>query len=156
MLSDGSMNCFITDTEQLNYIEKTLNGSKKFTRLHEIILSDHLGFKFRNNDFMFSPINRIITQLHESGISDWIVKNEGAFVYQEEKSDAVILDLKHIDIWFYYLLISFIGAVFIFIIEYLLRPNHAKNMRSKLLKKSKRSRRFARTLIIDTDFEIQS
>jgi hypothetical protein len=126
ILSDGSQSSFITDTEHLNFIEKALNGSKKFTRLREIILSDHLGFKFKNNDYMHKSVDRIITQLYESGISDMIVKKESSFIYKKKQESAVALDMNHVNIWFYYVLISFAASIFVFFLELLVFYINAK------------------------------
>jgi hypothetical protein len=100
LLADGSNTAFITDTDHLIFLEKSLNGSKRFTKLQEIILSDHVGLMFSNLDFMLKPVNRIITQLLESGITDWIIKNETTIKYKEKDDKAMPLTLHHLWFWF--------------------------------------------------------
>jgi hypothetical protein len=117
LLADGANNAFITDTEHLNYLEKSLNGTKKFTVLKEIVMSDYLGFKYYNNDFMLKPISRIIGQLYESGIAQRIVDNEAALNYEETSTDPVPLSWKHLGIWFYISLGLLIPAVLVFFVE---------------------------------------
>jgi hypothetical protein len=119
LLTDGSNNAFITDTEHLSFMEKSLNGSKKFSVLREIFLSDHLGFRFPNNDFMFKSFNRIITQLHESGISDWIVKNESFINFPKARNDPVVLTMRHLGVWFYLCVFMLTVATFAFFSEFL-------------------------------------
>lgn len=140
LLSDGSRTSLITDTERLNFLEKSLNGTKKFTKLHEIILSDHLGFKFRNNDFMFEVVDKIITNLHESGISDLIVRNEISFRYVKATIGDVALDMKHLDIWFFITLIAFAAALFVFLGEIYVYHNNSSHKEEKKLIRQKSER----------------
>jgi hypothetical protein len=119
LLADGSNNAFITDTEHLSFMEKSLNGTKKFSVLREIFLSDHLGFRLPNNDFMFKTLNRIITRLHESGISDLIVKNESFVRFPKASNEPVVLTLRHLGVWFYLCVFMLTVAVIAFFSEVL-------------------------------------
>jgi hypothetical protein len=116
LLADDSNNAFITDSEYLRFLEKSLNGTKKFTQLKEIVMSDYLGFSFMNNDFIFKPVDRIVGQLYESGIAQRILDQESALNYQETSNEPVALSMRHLGIWFYvgiFMLITFALVAFV-------------------------------------------
>lgn len=118
LLSDGSNNAFITDTEHLTFLEKSLNGSKKFTKLREIFLSDYLGFQFLSSDFFLIKFDQIITQLLESGISEYLFRNEATVKHgQEVDEEAVVLESDQFTIWFYFIALLFTISIFIFLLE---------------------------------------
>jgi hypothetical protein len=89
--------------------------------LKEIVLSDYLGFKFPSNDFMFEPVNRIITQLHESGIAKKIVDDEAAVKYQEKQAEPMPLSLHHFENWFALWGFILVFSVAAFSCEFLLK-----------------------------------
>jgi hypothetical protein len=120
LLADGSNNAFITDTQHLAFLEKSLNGTHKFTVLKEVVLSDYLGFRFPNNDIMFASVTRIVGQLFESGIAKWIVDNEHVQPIQEE-SGPVPLSFHHLDVWFYVFLAMITVTTFVFTLEHCVR-----------------------------------
>lgn len=98
-------------------MEKSLNGSMKFMKLQERILSDHWGFQFMNNDFFLKPFNRIMTQLFESGIADHIVKSEAFVRYETSEDKPVILTFYHLGVWFFLLIFLLALSILVFIIE---------------------------------------
>jgi hypothetical protein len=145
LLTDGSNNAFYTNSEDLTFIEKSLNGSKKFMKLEKSILSDHLALRFRNNDFLYGAVNRIVTQLLESGITDWIVKKESSITYQEPSKDPVVITMDHLGIWFYLLAFLMVIAVVVFAFELaagqVMKSLDAKaNKRKKIRKTGRRSK----------------
>jgi hypothetical protein len=117
LLADGSNNAFITDTEHLAYLEKSYNGTKKFTLLKEVVLSDYLGFKFINSDLMFHSVSRIIGQLFESGIAKWIVDNETPRKARQNQPEPVPLTFHHLGVWFYVFLSMLFAACVLFVVE---------------------------------------
>lgn len=123
LLADGSNNAFITDSEHLSYIEKSLNGTKKFTKLKEVVLYDYLGFAFKNNDYLFQSINHIITQIYEAGIAELIVKNEAAIKYDEPDKKPVVLTWHHLGIWFYLVVFLLTSSIILFILELLVHKS---------------------------------
>jgi hypothetical protein len=118
LLTDGSNNAFITDTMHLRFLEKSLNGSTRFTVLKEIIVPDYLGLAFVNNDYMFKSVNNIISQLYESGIAELIVAREAAVKYLQIVPEDVQLSLNHLGIWFYICLFMLLAASVVFVLEF--------------------------------------
>jgi hypothetical protein len=117
LLADGSNNAFITDSEYLRFLEKSLNGIKKFKQLKEIVMSDYSGFKFMNNEFMFKPVDRIVGQLYESGIAQRIVEQESALIYKGISEKPVALSMHHLENWFYICIFMLVVALVVFIGE---------------------------------------
>jgi hypothetical protein len=117
LLADGSNNAFITDSEYLRFLEKSLNGTKKFTQLKEIVMSDYLGFSYRNNHFIFKPVDRIVGQLYESGIAQRVVDQESALTYEEISDEPVVLTMRHLGIWFFAGIFMLVVALVAFISE---------------------------------------
>jgi hypothetical protein len=115
LLTDGSNRAFVTDNHRLSFLEKSLNRSKKFTKLNEKILSDSWGFIFGTQDFMFDAFDRKISQLVEAGISQKIIKNALKVAEKPIDDSVVTLTMGHLDIWFFVLLIMLTvsGAVFV-------------------------------------------
>lgn len=73
----------------------------KYTILEEKIISDHYGFLFMVNEFMFDAFNRKIVQLVESGVADRIVNSYSVKLNKtEDKHGPVVLTLDHLGIWF--------------------------------------------------------
>ena len=98
---EGSNRGFVTDTDHLSFIEKMSNGTEKFTKLNEKLLSNHWGFQFWANDFIFKAFNRKIKQLVEAGVVDVIIKNESRFNdLNVENHGPVMLTLDHLGTWF--------------------------------------------------------
>jgi hypothetical protein len=120
LLADDSNNAFITDSEYLRFLEKSLNGTKKFTQLKEIVMSNYLGFMFLNDHFMFKPIDGIVGQLYESGIAQRIVDQEAALTYKEASDEPVVLSMHHLGIWFYAGIFMLVVALVAFISEFVL------------------------------------
>jgi hypothetical protein len=118
LLADGSDNAFITDTEQLTFMEKSLDGSVKFTVLKEKIMSDYLAFTFFNSDYLLKPVNRIISQLYESGIAQRIIDKESSVKYQETTFEPSKLSLDHLGVWFYACAFMLLVAASAFVIEF--------------------------------------
>jgi hypothetical protein len=142
LLSDGSKNAFYTDTEHLTFVEKSLNGSQKFKKLQKAIMSDHLGMRFRNNDFLYEAVNRIVTQLLESGITNWIVNKEASIKYQEPRNDPVVITMDHLGIWFYLLAIllmfSLVALVFELAFSQVMKSLDVKAKKTKKVQKIRR------------------
>ena len=138
LLADGSNNAFVTDTEFLSFLEKSLNGTKKFTKLNEKILSNHWGFQFMTNDFMFKAFNRKVKQLVESGLADLIIRNANAADKPNILPGPIVLKLFHLEIWFKMLLMMMVLASIIFILENMVKNrklclNKMKNLLSSRL-----------------------
>jgi hypothetical protein len=117
LLSDGSNTAFVTDSEFLSFLEKSSNGTQKFTKLSEKILSNPLGFQFISNDFMFKPFNQKIVQLVESGIADMIIKNESSFTRKYVEEEPPPLTLDHLGVWFEIWIVMLSVAGLSFIVE---------------------------------------
>jgi hypothetical protein len=117
LLADGSNNAFITDSEYLGYLEKSLNGSKNFTTLNEKIVTNHWGFYFYSNQFIFNAFNKKIPQLVESGIADYIIKNEASYKKNFVDAEPKPLTFNHLDYWFRIVLILLATATVVFLGE---------------------------------------
>jgi hypothetical protein len=117
LLVDGSNTAFITDTHHLNFLEKSLNGSHRFTKLQEIIQTNPLGLKLGRDNYLYAPVNRVMTQLLESGISNWIVKNATTIKYQENVYEPVPLTLDYLWVWFSICGVGLMIALFVFFLE---------------------------------------
>ena len=140
---DGSNNAFITDSEFLSFLEKSVNGTKKFTKLGEKILSNHWGFQFMTNDFMFKAFNTKVKQLVESGLAELIIKNATSANVPKSSNQPVVLTMIHLEIWFKILIMMMIIAFLSFFIEIIIkRKNEILN---KVL-----SNRFARYVVRST------
>jgi hypothetical protein len=115
LLIEGSKNAFVTDAEYLKYIEveelnshkknNSQNKGKKFVRMKQRILSDHLGFKFPIGNFMAKSFNKKIGQMFESGLTDFIIRNVTKTFEKVIKNDPPPLSLKQLKIWFFLFLI---------------------------------------------------
>lgn len=136
LLRDGSNCAFVTNTQYLKYLEKSFNGTKKFTVLKERILSEHWGFMFHVTDYMYKTFNRRIIQLVESGISDLMIRQETKVIPKIEEYKDTPLGMEHLENWFIILLIMLGICTFTFLSENLCF--RLKNMRSrKYIKKTK-------------------
>jgi hypothetical protein len=118
LLADGSNNAFITDSEYLSYLEKSSNESKKFTKLDEKILSNHWGFEFMKNTFIFKAFNRKVVQLVEAGIADLIVKDETSVNHRSSDDEPEKLSLDHLGVWFNIWLVLLTAAALCFLVEF--------------------------------------
>lgn len=120
LLSDGSKTAFFTDTENLKFLTKSHNGSVKFTKLNQNLLTNHWSFMFFKNHFILKAFNRKIPQLVESGIADLIIKTEAQ--YKERVLDTLTkpLAFKHLEYWFKLVLILYGTAGFLFVVEVLI------------------------------------
>lgn len=119
LLSDGSNRAFVTDSEYLSFFEKSLNESGKFTKLKENILTNHWGFLFYSNEIIFKAFNRKLPQLIESGIADFIMKNEARAKQKAEEILTVVLTLDHLENWFKLFLILLGVAGIVFAVEFM-------------------------------------
>jgi hypothetical protein len=118
LLADGSKRAFLTDRDWYEELEYEAGGTENFTILEEIVLSDHWGFRFEANNFMYDAFNRKIDQLVESGLADLIIKNvtvEWRDIEPDEKHVALTID--HLSVWFYLWLILLAIALLVFILE---------------------------------------
>jgi hypothetical protein len=119
LLADGSNNAFVTDSEYLSYLEKSLKSNQTFTKLNEKIVTNHWGFYFYTNQFIFKAFNKKIPQLVESGIADYIIKNEARYNKNITEAPAAPLTFNHLDCWFRIVLILLGIATVVFIGEIL-------------------------------------
>jgi hypothetical protein len=146
LLADGSNNAFITDTEELNFIEKSLKGSKKFTRLQETILTDHLGLEFPSVGIFTQIFDRIISRLQESGISDMLIKSEATWNFHEPDDEKVKLSLDHMGIWLYAWGFLLICASVVFSVEVVTHKICSKSKKSSnSQRKPKKPRNFQKS-----------
>jgi hypothetical protein len=79
-----------------------------------------------NNDYMYSAVDRIISQLYESGIAKIIIEKEAAVKYLENISGPFKLSMRHLGFWFLVLLSLLSVALVAFVIEFLvhkIRPS---------------------------------
>jgi hypothetical protein len=121
LLADGSNRAFVTDRDWYEALEYKSQGKAKFAILEEIVLSDHWGFRFEVNSFMYEPFNRKIVQLVESGLADVIVKNATKIWRNIETEDEhVPLAIDHLAVWFYLWLILLGIALLAFSLEIVL------------------------------------
>jgi hypothetical protein len=118
LLSNGSNRAFITDRDWYEALEYESKGTAKLAILEEIVLSDHWGFRFEVNSFMYEPFNRKIVQLVESGLADVFVKNATKIWRNVDADDKhVSLTLAHLSVWFYLWLILMVIALLVFVLE---------------------------------------
>lgn len=129
LLSDGSNNAFITDSEYLKFLEKSNKGSVPFTVLKEKVLTNHWGFMLFSNQFIFKAFNTKIPQLVESGIADYIIQKESQFRKNFENASKIPLSLEHLEHWFKFMLFSYALSGVIFILEFVC--NLFENLRIK-------------------------
>jgi hypothetical protein len=99
LLSDGSNRAYFTDTETLSFIERHHNGSQNFTKLDQKVLTNHWGFVFTSNDFIFKAFNRRISQLVESGLVQKTIRDEAEFVKHVKEEEPTSLSLEHFEYW---------------------------------------------------------
>lgn len=116
LLTDGSKTCVILSTEKLNEIIKESNNAFTFTKLNEKIISDHWGFVFEMNEFMFEPFNRKVVQLVESGIAERFVTVGNATKF-EKKVEPPAITLNMLSVWFKLWAILMGLALFVFLVE---------------------------------------
>ena len=127
LLVDGSNNAFVTDSDYLSFLEKYSKESKKFTKLSEKILSNHWGFHFQTNDFMFKAFSRKIVQLVESGVSDLIVNNETSINDEKDAAaEPVVLTMFHLGIWFQFLFGMLAASALFFGLECLVKNSRKR------------------------------
>lgn len=118
LLTDGANRGFITDTSYLSLMLYYTNGTFKYTKLEEKIISDHFGFQFSINNFIYNAFNRKIVQLVESGIADRNIKNFcSRCESKEDASDPLILTHEHLGIWFLVLLGCLLFCLMCFLVE---------------------------------------
>jgi hypothetical protein len=118
LLVDGSNRAFVTDRDWYEELEYESNGTANFAILEEIVLSDHWGFSFEVNNFMYDAFNRKINQLVESGLADVFVKNATKKWRKVEADEKhVPLALTHLSVWFYLWLIFIVIALIVFVLE---------------------------------------
>jgi hypothetical protein len=118
LLADGSNNAFVTDSEYLSYLEKTLEN-QTFTKLNEKIVTNHWGFYFYTNQFIFKAFDKKISQLVESGIADHIIKNEARYNKKLVEDSMTPLNFGHLEYWFRIMLILLGIATVVFVGEIL-------------------------------------
>jgi hypothetical protein len=150
LLADGSNNAFITDTEYLRFLEKSLNGSVKFTVLKEIVLSDYLGFTFNENNFLLKPVNQIITHLYEAGITKLIIDRETEVKYLETVAERVKLSMDHLGVWFYVYAFMLLIATAAFVLEVFV---HKICFKGNLEKRKRKARQTHKTMARQSEGE---
>jgi phosphoribosyl-ATP pyrophosphohydrolase len=117
LLVDGSNRGVITDSNWLSVLMRQSEGTFKYTKLEEKIISDHWGFVFPVDSFMFKAFDRKISQLVESGIAQKIVEEFVEFSEEKPSDDPAVLTLGHLDIWFYALMGLLCVALLCFLAE---------------------------------------
>jgi hypothetical protein len=118
LLVDGANKAYVTDRDWYEELEYGSEGTANFAVLEEIVLSDHWGFRFEVNHYMYDAFNRKIVQLVESGLADVLVKNATKkWRKVEAEEEHVALTIDHLAVWFYLWLILLGIALLAFIVE---------------------------------------
>lgn len=136
LLPDGSNRGFITDTSYLSLMLYYTNGTFKYTQLQENIISDHFGFQFAVNNFIYNAFNRKVVQLVEAGIADRNIKDFcSQCAPKEETSDPLILTHEHLGIWFLVWLGCLLLCFMCFLVEVAM-PRKMQKLKSMLQSRS--------------------
>jgi hypothetical protein len=118
-LTDGSKKGLIINSGKLSEFMETYNGTLKYTKLQEKIITDQFGFKMTINNFMFQIFNRKTQLIFESGLADFYLKNSTNSQKVEDDSGSVILNFEHLGIWFFIWFVCMSVTLFSFLIEVL-------------------------------------
>jgi hypothetical protein len=118
LLVDGSRSGYITSNVWAAMLVFFSNGNFIPVQLNEKIMSDHWGFRFETNHFMYNSFNRKVVQLFEAGIAETFVKKETPTWRNEEiEYQDVPLTFDHLGVWFNIAVVFLCFALTAFIIE---------------------------------------
>jgi hypothetical protein len=93
-LTDGSKKATFVGFGGIEYMKE---GNPTFVVLKDKIISDCMSFETTANFYLFNAFNEKITQMVESGIMEWVLRQKAS---KPEESEPVELSLDHLSIWF--------------------------------------------------------
>lgn len=147
LLVEGSDRGLITDTSFFSLMLYYTNGTFKYTRLEEKIISDHYGFMFTVNHFIFKALNSKVVQLVESGIADRNVKDFCSRCKSRggDNDEPAVLTLDHLGIWF----LIWIGFMIVCFVSFLGElVTDARKKRPNQILRSSSTNRFERSFFL--------
>lgn len=118
LLREGSDQVFFTDDVHVNLLRQQSNFTIKFTKLQEVILSDHIGFCFSWNHFLHEAFDRKLGHMIDSGITKKILEDASTTERKIDFFGPIVLTMDHLDVVFQIWLAGLATATLEFLLEH--------------------------------------